>query len=108
MSLLSTDPITSAKLEEKGQNIYKISKMGMFAGILAIILAVIIGLLSIALGARFISPFIFEVADEYAFAYFFVVVDYIALLWGLVSIPMYFTGLNIFGLGRIAHNTENK
>ena len=101
-----TSPITSKKLEQKGQSIYKISKLGMFAGVCAIVLTIIIGVLSIELGASFISPFIFDVADDYAFAYLFVVIDYLALLWGLVSIPMHFVGLNIFALGRIAHNTE--
>ena len=101
-----TRPITSEELELKGQSIYKISKLGMFAGVCAIVLMIIIGVISIELGARFISPFIFEVGGDYAFAYLFVVVDYLALLWGLVSIPMYFVGLKIFALGRIAHNTE--
>ena len=101
-----TRPITSEKLEQKGQNIYVFAKLGMFFGICSILLALIIGILSVSLGADFFSPFIFYVAEEYAFAYLFVVVDYLALLWGLASIPMYFAGLNIFALGRIAHNTE--
>ena len=101
-----TQPITSERLEQKGQNIYKFAKLGMFAGICSIALALIIGLISISLDGTFIMPFIFCVADEYSFAYFFVVVDYLSLLWGIASIPMYFAGLNIFALGRIAHNTE--
>ena len=101
-----TRPITSEKLEQKGQSIYKLSKLGMFAGVCAIALMVIIGLISVATGAEFISPFIFDIASSYAFAYPFVIVDYLALIWGLASIPMYFAGLNIFALGRIAHNTE--
>ena len=101
-----TRPITSEKVEQKGQNIYKLSKLGMFVGVCAIVLAIIIGIISIATGADFVSPFIFDIDDDYAFAYPFVVLDYLALLWGLASIPMYFQGLNIFALGRIAHNTE--
>jgi hypothetical protein len=101
-----TSPITSEKLEQKGQNIYKFAKLGMFLGVCAIALAFIIGILSISLGGEFISPFIFDIDEEYAFAYLFVVVDYLALLLGIASVPMYFAGLNIFALGRIAHNTE--
>jgi hypothetical protein len=101
-------PITSEKLEEKGQKIYKFAKLGMFAGACSIALAVLIGLISLAVGGDFIEPFIFEIDDEFAFAYPFVILDYIALLWGIVSVPMYFAGLNIFALGRIAHNTEKE
>jgi hypothetical protein len=67
-----TRPITSEKLEQKGQSIYKFAKLGMFFGVCSIVLALIIGMLSIALGADFISPFIFDVYEEYAFAYFFI------------------------------------
>lgn len=98
--------ITSEKLEQIGQNIYKFAKLGMIAGLCAIALMFIIGLISVGTGAYFISPFIFEIADIFAFAYPFVIVDYLALIWGLASIPMYFVGLKIFALGRIAHNTE--
>ena len=101
-----TRPITSKKLEQKGQSISILSKFGMFAGVCAIALMVIIGLISVATGADFFSPFIFDIHRSYAFAYPFVIMDYLALVWGLASVPMYFAGLNIFALGRIAHNTE--
>ena len=72
-----TRPITSEKLEQKGQSIYKLSKLGMFAGVCAIVLMVIIGLINVVRGAGFISPFIFDIYESSVYAYPFVIVGYL-------------------------------
>ena len=98
--------MTSEKLESKGQNLYILSKIFMFIGLCGIVLALLIGVISIACDGEFVSPFIFDMDDDFAFAYPFVVINYLAFLLGLAGIPMYFASLNIYALGRIAHNTE--
>ena len=100
--------MTSEKLEKKGQSLYIFSKIGMFCGLCAIALTILIGLIALATGADFIEPFIFEIDEEFAFAYFFVIIDYLAVLYGLVGLPIYFYSLNIFALGKVAHNTEKE
>lgn len=100
------EELTSKKVEQTGIVFYTISRIGMIFGVISIALAILIGLISIALGADFISPFVFRVADSYAFAYLFVIVDYFFFIWGLVSVFFYFIGLHLFALGRIAVNTE--
>ena len=75
-------PMTSEKLESKGQNLYILSKIFMFIGLCGIVLALLIGVIAIALDGEFISPFIFDIHDDFAFAYFFVAIDYLAVLLG--------------------------
>ena len=103
---LSRD-LTSKKVEEKGQNLYKNSKLLMFIGLCGIGLAIIMGLISLMLDGEFISPFIFDFSQDFAFAIVFVIADYIALLCGIIGIGWYHYSLNLFAIGRIASNTEN-
>lgn len=102
---LSRD-LTSKKVEEKGQNLYKNSKLLMFIGLCGIGLAIIMGLISLILGGEFFYPFIFEISG-YEFAIIFIIADYIALLCGIIGIGWYHYSLNLFAIGRIAANTEN-
>ena len=100
--------ITSEKVEQKGQKLYKMGKSFMVIGLYAVALFVLIGLISIETGASFIDPFIFYVADGYKFAYLFVVITYVGLLLGIAGPFLYTRGITLYALGRIAVNTEKK
>lgn len=103
-----TRPITAEKLEEKGQSIYKLSKILLFVGVCGFAFLMFICLICVSLGGDFIDPIVFSIYYSYAWAYLFVVIADLAILLGIAAIPMYFSGLNIYALGRIAHNTEEK
>ena len=107
MKFLKT-PLTSSKLEATGQAFYIFGKIGMFSGVCGIALTILMGLISLATGADFLSPMIFDISYEYAFAYPFVALAYSGLYCGVLGIPSYFYGLHLFGLGRIAVNTEKE
>ena len=98
--------LTPEKVEAKGQKLHRLSKIGMLIGLCGIALFVIIGLISIATGASFIAPMIFHVYHGYEFSYFFVVIDYLALILGIVGCSVYFRSLELYALGKIAVNTE--
>ena len=112
-----TDPITSEKLERKGQKLYKLGKVFMFAGVCGLGLLLLISLVVIVVVgpyACFSSLFNYVLvlnADAgqggaYVLVNVLVFVSYLGLLLGIVGIPMYTSGLKFFALGRIAHNTE--
>ncbi len=107
MNFLKTT-LTSSKLEAKGQAFYLVGKLGMLIGAIGIALTVLIGIISLATGAKFFSPMIFDIDSSYAFAYPFVIIAYLAIAFGIIGVPFYFYGLQLFGLGRIAVNTEKE
>ena len=107
MNFLKTT-LTPSKLESQGQTFYLVGKVGIFCGVCAIVLIVLMGFISLATGADFLSPMIFDIDDAYAFAYPFVVLAYIGFLFGVLGVYFYFYGLHLFGLGRIAVNTEKE
>ncbi len=86
---------------EKGQRLFKFSSYGIVVGICGIGLAILIGFISVGTGADFISPFIFYIAPEYSIAYFFVLIDYFLLLWGIISPPLYLFSILTISLGNI-------
>ena len=100
--------LTPDKVEERGQRIYKCSKIGMFIGACGILLLLIICLSCLANDGDFLDPIIFDLRSRYAWAYVFVAIADIAIFIGIASIPMYFIGLSIYALGRIARNTEKE
>ena len=104
-----TRPITSDRREEKGQSIYKSAKILMFIGLCGLAFMLLICIICLAMGGDFVDPITFSIRDgDFAWAYLFVGIAYLAILLGIVSVPMYFSGLNIYALGRIAHNTEKE
>ena len=107
MNLLKTT-LTSSKLEEIGQTLYLLGKSTMLCGVIGIALTVLMGIVSLATGASFFDPMIFNIASSYAFAYPFVIIAYLAIACGIIGVPLYLSGLQLFGLGRIAVNTEKK
>ena len=100
--------LTSRKLETTGQTFYCIGILGIICGVVGIGLTIFMGLISLALGGDFLTPMIFDLDSSYAFAYPFVVLAYLALACGIICSPLYFYGMHLFGLGRIAVNTEKE
>lgn len=80
----------------------------MFIGVCGIGLLLLVGIICVAMGGDFIDPMIFKLKSRYAFAYIFVVLSYLGIIAGISGISIYFHGLNLFALGRIAHNTEKE
>ena len=80
----------------------------MILGLCGLGLSLLIGLISVSLGAEFYTPFIYDLGTDYFFASPFIMAAELCILYGILSIPMYFIGLNIFVLGRIAVNTEKE
>ena len=105
-----TRPITSERLENKGQSLYKLGKIFSFFGIIGfavLLLSVLVGLI-IEGGDGALYVLSLDYDSEYVFLYLLVPLSYIGILLGIVGIPMYFNGLTVFALGRIAHNTEKQ
>ena len=105
MSFLN-DTINSEKIEEKGQQLYLNAKAGMVVGFWAFVLMNVICCICTALGGNYLDPLLLSIHHSYFWAYFLILPLYIASIWGVICIPMYFNGIIIFALGRIAHNTE--
>jgi hypothetical protein len=109
MDFLNT-PITSDRLEAKGQALYLRGKRFMFIGACGFALLVLISIVAVLLegvdGVAYL--FTFDVDEDYMFAILLMLASYIGIILGFIGIPMYFSGLNIFALGRIAHNTEKE
>ena len=81
----------------------------MFIGVCGVGLMLLICIICLAMGGDFVDPVIFSIRkSKYAWAYLFVGIAYLAILLGIAGVPMYFGGLNIYALGRIAHNTEKQ
>ena len=101
-------PITSEKFEKKAQLMYKLGKCAMFTGVAGLVLGLLIGLISVAVCGYFHYPFIFYLASGHGFVIPFVIIVYLALLVGLLGPALYISGMLMFGIARIAVNTENK
>ena len=104
-----TKPITSERLEEIGQSFYKLGKGFFFYGLigLAMFLLSIIGALVIN-GGEGVSYLLEFDLSGYEFMYIILPLSYMGIVFGVAGVPMYFSGLIIFALGRIAHNTETE
>lgn len=109
-------PMTSENVEKKGQTFYKAGKIGMLCGLAGIGLLVVVVLITFLIATLRSPSYAWEIVggtlaflydDALVFiAYPFIAVSYLCILFGLVGIPLYFYGINLFALGRIAHNTE--
>ena len=103
-------PMTSEKLENKGQFFYKAGKLGMFCGLagLGLLILSILGTLIIGRPSWVVDLLTFGIRGEFAFMYLIMVISYLAIVYGAIGIGLYFYGINLFALGRIAHNTEKE
>ena len=110
-----TAPITSEKLETKGQNLYKLGKVFTFAGVCGLGLLLLISIIvicaydpSVLFGYVLLLNTLSGVGTVDFLVNILVFVSYLGILLGIVGIPLYISGLNLFALGRIAHNTEKE
>ena len=102
---------TAEKIEEKGERLYIFSKIGMFAGLCGFILAIIIGVFTVIVGGDledFFYAFTLDVDDEFEFAIPIIILDYLALVLGVICTPLYFYSIQLFVLGNIASNTKSQ
>ena len=74
-----TRPITSAKLEEKGQALYKLGKIFCFCGLcgLALLLLSVLITLMVGGGDWVVYLMSFDIDDDFAFMYVIMPVAYI-------------------------------
>ena len=103
-------PMTSEKLEKKGQAFYLGGKVLMLIGIIGLGML----LLSMIITMMLFGPegiallFLFEFGSGFEFMYLIMPLSYIGILLGIAGIGLYFFGINLYALGRIAHNTEKE
>ena len=103
-----SEPITSAKVEQKGQKIYKAGKIGMMSGLVGLILIVLFVLgTTVIFGGEYIGDTLaLKFDSSVAFLMPIMICAYLGVVFGVVGIFLYFYGMQLFVLGRIAHNTE--
>ena len=94
---------------EKGEKLYKTSRKLMFIGVCAIALAVLMSIIGLMIsGGYFYLMFIFAAGSPYEFTIPLVMAVYLGIILGCVGIPMYYSSLQIYSLGKIAENTSKK
>lgn len=103
------ETINPTKVVEHGEKLYKLSKIFIFIGACAVALAVFMSLIGLMLeGGYFYLMFVFDVTSDYTFVIPLVILVYLGIIIGFTGIPMYYSSLQIYSLGKIAQNTENK
>lgn len=113
LNSIFTDDLTSAKVEKIGQKQYKVGKAFMLFGLFGIIalfaLSMIVMVLyspytlfSYVLAMRTMSGS--ELLD--LIVNLIVFASYVSIFLAMIGIPLYFHGIKLFALGRIAVNTE--
>ena len=82
----------------------------MFCGLagLGLLILSILGTLIIGRPSWVVDLLTFGISGEFAFMYLIMVISYLAIVYGAIGIGLYFYGINLFALGRIAHNTEKE
>ena len=103
-------PITSEKLEKKGQHFYKAGKVCLFAGAIGLGLFIlsIIGTMLVGSPAWINNLLAFEIDPGFEFMNPNMALSYLGILAGIVGSVLYFNGMKYFALGRIASNTEKE
>ena len=99
--------MTSEKVESKGQALIKVGKLCMITGLFATALFFLILLVAAVIngGTGILYALAFDF-DGYEFGIPFMVLSYIGMVLGILGLPIYISGLNLFTLARIAVNTE--
>lgn len=105
-----TRPITSDRLEKKGQSLYKWGKILSFCGLCGFVLLALSILITLIIGGGswVVGLLCFDIGSEYGFMYLIMPVSYIGTLLGCIGVPMYFKGLSIFALAKIVQNTDKE
>ena len=105
--------LTSADVENKGQRNYRLGKLFMLCGGCGLALLIFISLivvLAYSTYTLFNYVLVLNTLSGVGIVDFLVNVlvfaSYAGILLGFIGIPLYFYGINLFALGRIAHNTE--
>ena len=103
-------PITPKKLERKGQSCYKAGKICLFIGLVGLILFVLSVTVTGIIGTpEWVSnQLALQIGEQFAFMYPIMILSYLGMLTGSVGCFLYFIGLILFALGRIAKNTEKE
>lgn len=99
-----TSPMTSKKVEQKGQGFINLGRLFGLIGVISFALWFISTVIALIAGNYFIDVLILEFDSDFAKVIF--VICYLGTTIGFFGIPLYFTGLKLFTLGRIAVNTE--
>ncbi len=100
-------PITSEKVEKKGQFIYKLGKLFVFIGLCGFAILLFLSFCALILGgSEYVICLFSFILDGFEFVAPLLVLGYLAIALGFIGIPLYFYGLYIYTLGRIANNTE--
>ena len=102
--------MTSTDVERIGQNLTKAGKYLMVTGLYSSGLIFLTLLIAILInGPTGISHALAFNFDRYeTIGRVFMGLSYMGMTCGILGILVYFSGLNIFALGRIAHNTEKE
>ena len=101
--------LTSKGVESLGQRFYTLGKLFWVFGILGLALLIVICLFTAIIGGDaddVVEALLFGLDGSYFFVSILVAICYLAIVAGIAGIPMFFYGLQLFALGRIAVNTE--
>ena len=85
-------PMTSEKLENKGQIFYKVGKLGMLWGLVGFTLFVlsIIGTLIVGGPGYLLGLLAFRISSSFAFMYPIMILAYLGIVFGLIGVGLYF------------------
>ena len=102
-------PLSSKKLEKTGQMFYMLGKLLLVCGLIGLGLL----LFSIIITAMIDSDWVgllltFNISNKYWIMYIIMFLAYLLIGFGSIGFLVYFFGLFVFGIGRIANNTEKK
>ena len=115
LKFIFTNELISSDVEHYGQGCYKTGKRFMFFGACGLIILILISLIVITTYSSYtLFNYVLllntlsgsDLLDFFVNA--LVLLSYIGIFLGIIGIPIYFYGINLFALGRIAHNTEKE
>lgn len=102
--------LTSKEIEDKGLKMMNAGKILAITGLCGLGLIVLICLISMSMGgpAYALMALTFTVHSSFAFVIPFMIIAYLAFLCLFPGITLYYNGLKLYALGRIAVNTEKE
>ena len=102
--------LNSREVENKGLALYRAGKTGMICGLigLGMLILSILGTMIIEKPKYVVNTLTFDFDKEYGFMYPIMFIAYFFILYGIIGIRLYFSGMHLFAIGRIASNTEKK
>ena len=100
--------MTPKKVELQGEKLYKTGKIFMFIGLFSLAFLILVTLISLAISPRYFYYIFLLDASGYEILYPLILGSYIGVPLGILGIVLYLYGMQLFALGRIAGNTEQK